>query len=264
MDRNMMEDLLETLEGLFALEDEALEAAMPAITEQMRNAFMGPDTEKQIEEYFHQCDLMGYSLEDYSRDLEQGRNVLADMLMELHDRYSDSPVKTELIDMIYSLIESFYAAIALRITSREKITIGIELVHPNAKIPTYAHDGDQGADIYAVEDVVIEPHSFGNMIPTGLKMMIPNGWAVAIRPRSGMSRTTPLRISNSPATIDQQYRGEVKILFDNFSGNPVTIKAGDRIAQFVIEKNYRGDYAQVDTVEPNTDRGEGGFGSSGN
>ena len=95
-------------------------------------------------------------------------------------------------------------------------------------------------------------------------MAIPHGWAISIRPRSGMSRTTPLRISNSPATIDQQYRGEVKILFDNFSDKPVEIKAGDRIAQFIIEKNYRGDYIEVDTVEPDTDRGEGGFGSSGN
>ena len=95
-------------------------------------------------------------------------------------------------------------------------------------------------------------------------MIIPHGYAVSIRPRSGMSRNTPLRISNSPATIDQQYRGEIKILFDNFSNEPVTIKAGERIAQFILEKNYRADYSRVNAVEPNTDRGEGGFGSSGN
>ena len=185
-------------------------------------------------------------------------------MTEINEKYSGSQIKAELVDMVYSLIESFYAVVALRITNRDKVTIGIEIVHPDAKIPTYAHEGDQGADIYAVEDTIIEPHTFGNMVPTGLKMMIPHGWAVAIRPRSGMSRTTPLRISNSPATIDQQYRGEVKILFDNFSDKPVEIKAGDRIAQFIIEKNYRGDYIQVETVEPDTERGEGGFGSSGN
>ena len=261
---DILQQLLTAFDDLFKMEDSELEAAMPVISQELTNAFMGPAVEAQVDNYFRQCDLMGYTLEQYSNDLEEGRAAFYQAMTEIKEKYSGSQIKSELVDMVYSLIESFYAVIALRITSREKVTIGIELVHPNAKIPTYAHDGDQGADIYAIEDVVIEPHSFGNMIPTGLKMMIPYGWAISIRPRSGMSRITPLRISNSPATIDQQYRGEVKILFDNFSDNPVIIKAGDRIAQFVIEKNYRGDYTQVETVEPDTDRGEGGFGSSGN
>lgn len=261
---DILQQLLAAFDDLFTMEDSELEAAMPVISQELTNAFMGPAVEAQIDEYFRQCDLMGYTLDQYSKDLEAGRAALYQVMTEIKEKYPGSQIKAELVDMVYSLIESFYAVVALRITSRDKVTVGIEIVHPDAKIPTYAHEGDQGADIYAVEDIIIEPHTFGNMIPTGLKMMIPQGWAVAIRPRSGMSRTTPLRISNSPATIDQQYRGEVKILFDNFSDKPVEIKAGDRIAQFIIEKNYRGDYIQVDTVEPDTDRGEGGFGSSGN
>ena len=261
---DILQQLLAAFDDLFTMEDSELEAAMPVISQELTNAFMGPAVEAQIDEYFRQCDLMGYTLDQYSKDLEAGRAALYQVMTEIKEKYPGSQIKAELVDIVYSLIESFYAVVALRITSRDKVTVGIEIVHPDAKIPTYAHEGDQGADIYAVEDIIIEPHTFGNMVPTGLKMMIPYGWAVAIRPRSGMSRTTPLRISNSPATIDQQYRGEVKILFDNFSDKPVEIKAGDRIAQFIIEKNYRGDYIQVDTVEPDTDRGEGGFGSSGN
>lgn len=261
---DILQQLLAAFDDLFTMEDSELEAAMPVISQELTNAFMGPAVEAQIDEYFRQCDLMGYTLDQYSKDLEAGRAALYQVMTEIKEEYSGSQIKAELVDMVSSLIESFYAVVALRITNRDKVTIGIEIVHPDAKIPTYAHEGDQGADIYAVEDTIIEPHTFGNMVPTGLKMMIPHGWAVAIRPRSGMSRTTPLRISNSPATIDQQYRGEVKILFDNFSDKPVEIKAGDRIAQFIIEKNYRGDYIEVDTVEPDTDRGEGGFGSSGN
>ena len=261
---DILQQLLAAFDDLFTMEDSELEAAMPVISQELTNAFMGPAVEAQIDEYFRQCDLMGYTLDQYSKDLEAGRAALYQVMTEIKEKYSDSQIKSELVDMVYSLIESFYAVVALRVTNRDKVTIGIEIVHPDAKIPTYAHEGDQGADIYAVEDTTIEPHTFGNMVPTGLKMMIPHGWAVAIRPRSGMSRTTPLRISNSPATIDQQYRGEVKILFDNFSDKPVEIKAGDRIAQFIIEKNYRGDYIQVETVEPDTERGEGGFGSSGN
>jgi dUTP pyrophosphatase len=144
------------------------------------------------------------------------------------------------------------------------VNVGVEITHPNAKIPTYAHDGDQGADIYAVEDITLEPHTYGNMIPTGLKLLIPHDWAVSIRPRSGLSKHTTLRISNAPATIDTQYRGKIMILMDNVGDKPYTIKAGERIAQMILERNYRATFCQVDSVEPNTDRGEGGFGSSGN
>ena len=101
------------------------------------------------------------------------------------------------------------------------------------------------------------------MVSTGLKLNIPEGWAIAIRPRSGMSKKTPLRISNCVPTIDTGFRGEIRILFDNFSDEPVSIKAGDRIAQMILERNYRGIFTQVDSVEDDTDRGEGGFGSSG-
>jgi dUTP pyrophosphatase len=261
---DMLEQLLHAFDDLFEMSDEELAAAMPIITQDLTNSFAGLMAEQQVDEYLRKCDLAGYTLDDYNKDLEGGRAALDMVMSELKEKYSDSQVKDELIDIVCSLIESLYTVIALRIANRDKVTIGIELVHPNAKIPTYAHDGDQGADIYAVENVTIEPHSFGNVVSTGLKMLIPFGWAVAIRPRSGMSKNTPLRISNSPATIDQQYRGEVKILFDNFSDNFYRINAGDRIAQFVVEKNYRGDFTQVDTVEPSTERGEGGFGSSGN
>ena len=261
---DMLQQLLTAFDELFQMDDEKLEAALPAIADRLNETFTGPAVEEQINNYFRQCDLMGYTLEQYSHDLEVGRAALYQTMLEIKEKYSESQVKSELVDMVYSLIESFYAVIALRIANRDVATIGIEFVHENAKLPTYAHDGDQGADIYAVEDITIEPHTFGNMVPTGLKMLIPHGWAVSIRPRSGMSKNSPLRISNSPATIDQQYRGEIKILFDNFSNEAYTIKAGERIAQFIFEKNYHGDYIQVETVEPDTDRGEGGFGSSGN
>ena len=101
------------------------------------------------------------------------------------------------------------------------------------------------------------------MVSTGLKLNIPEGWAIAIRPRSGMSKKTPLRISNCVGTVDTNYRGLVCVLFDNFSDEPVSIKAGDRIAQMILERNYRGIFTQVDSVEDDTDRGDKGFGSSG-
>ena len=260
----MLEQLFMAFDDLFEVTDEELELAKPQIIDELNKVLTGPAAMAQIDEYLRQCDLLGYTPEQYSADLENSKLVTYDALMSIKEKYPDSEVKGEIVDMVYSMLETYYTLIALRLSNRDSANVGIELIHPDAKIPTYAHEGDQGADIYAVEDVTIEPHTFGNMVSTGLKLLIPYGYAVSIRPRSGMSRNTPLRISNSPATIDQQYRGEVKILFDNFSNEPVTIKAGERIAQFILEKNYRANYSQVDTVEPNTDRGEGGFGSSGN
>ena len=102
------------------------------------------------------------------------------------------------------------------------------------------------------------------MIPTGLKMEIPRGWAISVRPRSGLSKKTCLRISNVPGSIDTGFRGEIHILFDNIGFEPITIHKGDRIAQLVLEKQYQATFTQVDKVSEDTDRGSGGFGSSGN
>ena len=257
------EDLVQTFEDLFQLSDEELERAKPVIIDELSQSLTGANAIIAIDEYLRICDLAAYTPEQYQADLETGKAECFRVISQIKENYASSAIKTEILDMTYSLVETYFGMVALRVAGRENPTVGIEFVHPNAKLPTYAHSGDQGADIYAVEDITIQPHAHGFMVPTGLKMLIPYGWAIGIRPRSGMSKNTPLRISNAPATIDQQYRGEVRILFDNLSDQPFEIKAGDRIAQFILEKNYHATYEQVDTVEPTTERGEGGFGSSG-
>jgi len=264
MPTNDWTELFDSFQELFAMTDEDLERVKPIILREISENISGPNSLVSIENYIKECDLMGYDINRYNEDIENSRILIYNTMMELKEKYADSEMKAELIDNIYSLMESYLALVALKVANRESANIGIELIHPAAKIPTYAHDGDQGADIYVPEDNIIPANARGHMVHTGIKLLIPRGWAISIRPRSGMSKNTPLRISNSPATIDQQYRGEVNILFDNLSDEPYEIKAGERIAQFILEKNYKADYSQVDTVEPDTDRGEGGFGSSGN
>ena len=259
-----VEDLINSFNDLFQMTDEELENIKPIIINEISNSLTGPDCLNNIDEYIKQCDFMGYDLDQYNADLENSKAVIYETMTSLKDQYAESAIKCELIDIVYSMMESYFSMIALRLVGRDNTNVGIELIHPAAKIPTYAHNGDQGADIYAPEDNIIPANARGYMVHTGIKLLIPHGWAISIRPRSGMSKNTPLRISNSPATIDQQYRGEVNILFDNLSNEPYEIKAGERIAQFILEKNYKANYSQVDTVEPDTDRGEGGFGSSGN
>lgn len=261
---DIINQFVEAFEELFKAEDEELEQAKPAIEQRLLHSLSGPAAMESINEYFKQCDLMGYSLDDYKKDIEMGQSVIYDMMESVKEVYRNSQIKCEIVDMTTSALESFYSLVTLQLAGRDNPYIGVELIQDNAKLPTYAHNGDQGADIYCPKTIVIPANARGFMVHTGLKLLIPFGWAIAIRPRSGMSKNTPLRISNSPATIDQQYRGEICILFDNLSDEPYEIKEGERIAQFILEKNYHANYTQVDSVEPDTERGEGGFGSSGN
>jgi dUTP pyrophosphatase len=151
----------------------------------------------------------------------------------------------------------------------------------DAVIPKYAHDGDAGMDIYAAEDVIVKP-GCSVLVPTGIKMAIPYGYEVQIRPRSGVSLKTPLRIPNAPGTIDCGYRDEVNVIIYNDSffqdegiNEPLTIdmkgcihgtykiRKGDRIAQMVVAKVEYASFKETDNVKAiGEDRG-GGFGSSG-
>ena len=163
----------------------------------------------------------------------------------------------------------------------ERIKLPIEKCRDNAVTPKYANDGDAGMDLYSCEDVLVKP-GCSVLVPTGLKMAIPYGYEVQIRPRSGISLKTLLRVPNTPGTIDCGYRDEVNVIIYNASQRedaseeaPFTlndkgckhgtylIKKGDRIAQMVINKVEYADIEFVDSVSGiGEDRG-GGFGSSG-
>lgn len=139
-------------------------------------------------------------------------------------------------------------------------------VLPAAKdlgLPAYATDGAAGLDLKAAldQDLVIAPSDRG-IVPTGLKMTIPRGYEGTVRPRSGLAMRYGLTITNSPGTIDSDYRGELRVLIINHGKEPVTLKRGDRIAQLVITP-----VAHVRVVQENaldaTARGDGGFGHTG-
>lgn len=159
--------------------------------------------------------------------------------------------------------------------------IYIEKCRDTAVIPSYAHPGDAGMDIYAAADVIVEPGR-SVLVPTGLKMAIPVGYEVQIRPRSGISLKTPLRVPNAPGTIDSGYRDEVNVIIYNSSymnesdsAEPFTLNTkgckhgtykiccGDRIAQMVIAKVEECVFNECGDVSSIGDNRGGGFGSSG-
>lgn len=137
----------------------------------------------------------------------------------------------------------------------------IQRVHEKAQMPQYATPGSAGMDLHCVEDFTI-PTMTRLLVPTGLKMAIPDGYEGQIRPRSSLAWKHGVTVLNTPGTIDSDYRGEIKIILANLSDEDVSFSAGDRIAQIVFAKVERLEVAQT-LVLPVTSRGEGGFGSTG-
>ena len=127
--------------------------------------------------------------------------------------------------------------------------------------PKKAHPDDAGYDLYSRIDAVLEPLS-GMAIPVGFAIELPTGYEAQIRPRSGLAAKHHITVTNSPGTVDANYRGEIKAILYNLGREPFTIKRGDRIAQMVICK-----LPEIELVEATelseTDRNTNGFGSSG-
>ena len=128
-------------------------------------------------------------------------------------------------------------------------------------LPRYARDGDAGLDLYAAESVTLPPG--GRLaVRTGIAVAIPDGFAGFVLPRSGLALQSGLTILNAPGLIDAGYRGEVQVLLVNHGALDVTVGRGDRIAQLVVQRVARAEVVEVEEL-PETDRGPGGFGSTG-
>jgi len=131
-------------------------------------------------------------------------------------------------------------------------------------IPLYATEGSAGADIFADinEEIIIKPGE-RRLIPSGLKIEIPEGFEAQIRPRSGLAVKFGITLLNTPGTIDSDYRGEIKVIMINHGNDDFIISRGDRIAQMIIAPVTKAIFTS-ETELNETERGEGGFGSTGN
>lgn len=130
-------------------------------------------------------------------------------------------------------------------------------------LPKYATEGSAGMDLYAnlEEKVVLKPLE-RKLIPTGLRIALPNGYEAQIRPRSGLALKHGISLANAVATIDADYRGLIGVILINLSNESFEVNDGDRIAQMVIAKHEIAEWEEVDSLE-DTERGEGGFGHTG-
>lgn len=166
--------------------------------------------------------------------------------------------------------------------AKKNILIPIEYCHSDAKMPTYAHLTDSGMDVFALEDITIAPGET-KLVPTGIKVAIPAGYELQVRPKSGRCLKTKLRVANTPGTIDAGYRDEIGIIIDNIEpfirsadidengrlynvefGSSYTIGKGEKFAQLVLCEVPKAIFYQVENVgEVANDGRNGGFGSTG-
>ena len=195
------------------------------------------------------------------------RADIQDQMLELHSTFDGmveelkpSAAKKKILEEFFQLFYDLYSeAYNMYLTCDIELPIKLE---NGASLPTYAHESDAAADLSVYEDIELPPHSLGNKVRTGIRIGLPEGWVAYLAPRSSIGAKTPLRLSNELGIIDSGYRGEILVLLDNLSDSEYTLQAGTRIAQLWVRPVYKFKPIEVSELDT-TERGEGGFGSTG-
>jgi len=257
---NELQNLVDSIKGLAELDDDIFnDEAMKAILENVETQFSPEIIEQSINQMVKNFEDQGLTkaeaivsvqaLTETIKEMVYGENQFSGNKKALVDQ-----VMNKTFGIFDAAVEKYHSySIELPMTVDEAA---------GAKVPTYAHETDAAADLYATADQLIKAHTYGNKIATEVKIQLPEGWLAFILPRSSIGAKTPLRLSNSVGLIDSGYRGELGVLYDNTSDNDYQINAGDRIAQLLVMPNYRFKAKVVDILA-DSDRGEGGFGASG-
>jgi dUTP pyrophosphatase len=143
-------------------------------------------------------------------------------------------------------------------------TLRVELVHEDAKVPSYAYPSDSGFDLRSTIEINIPPFGRG-LIPTGIKLSIPEEYEIQVRPKSGLALNQGLTVLNTPGTVDSGYVGEIQVIVFNTNKETVTVSKGMKIAQAVLCPVVCGKYVSLELTEKveDKDRGDKGFGSTG-
>ena len=146
----------------------------------------------------------------------------------------------------------------------DTVVVKVQKLTEGARLPVYGSSQAAGADLCAClgnQSLIIEPNRWA-MVPTGISIALPVGFEAQVRPRSGLAAKKGVTVLNAPGTVDSDYRGEVKVILINHSEEPFVIKDGDRIAQMVIARHDTASFEVVTSLDE-TERGTGGFGSTG-
>ena len=258
---------LELMGTLLVMEDEDFDKVKGSVLDAMRE---GVSRQENRQLYATLVKQNGFSKEQYIEELKKIDSLVD---TEMPD-FSES--KRDFMKQFFSIC--YNAIIDSFDVDKRAIQIPIEICNPEAKIPTYAHKGDAGMDVYSTIDVTIAPGET-KLIPLGFKVAIPEGYELQVRPRSGFSLRTHLRVANAPGTIDSGYRDEVGIILHNCAptiqdfgdgraetclyGPSYTISKGDRIAQLVLQAVPTALFIKTSDISKIGEDRNGGFGSTG-
>ncbi|MBX5447379.1 MAG: dUTP diphosphatase [Acidothermus cellulolyticus] len=147
-------------------------------------------------------------------------------------------------------------------SSPDVLPVLIQRLDPEVPLPAYAHPGDAGADLVTTIDVALAPGERA-VVPTGIAIALPAGYAAFVHPRSGLAARCGLGLVNAPGTIDAGYRGEIKVIVVNLDPREtIQLRRGDRIAQLVIQRVERARFVEAEVL-PGSERGTDGHGSTG-
>lgn len=270
-------ELFESMAALFNMPDDDFMILAPGIMQSFQQSLNNANDKIVLAQALN---ASGVKVDDLFEEFEGIEKEIDKMDLS-------TPKKTFLKEMLSSIINSVADTEGI---AKKYISIPIELCHEDAKVPQYAHISDSGMDVYAIEDVTVHPGET-KLMPTGIKVALPPGYELQVRPKSGRALKTKFRIANTPGTIDQGYRDEIKVIIDNIEppikditsepvigedglikyfnvtsieyGSDFHIGKGEKFCQLVLAEVPKAAFFVVDSVSDiGEDRG-GGFGSTG-
>lgn len=264
----------EEIAALLALPDEQFNLIGPLFLDELQRSYNNVNDRMTLVQALN---ASGLNLDEY-------KNMFNDLTEQI-DKQLDGQMTAIKRDFLKKIIAFNYNALAETEGINKKIIeIPIE-ISANAKMPTYAHPSDAGLDLYATEDIEIQPGETV-VLNTGIKVELPLGYEFQVRAKSGLSLKTKMRLSNCLGTIDANYRGFVGVIVDNIDsrikditytfddtgeihinsilyGSPIHIEKGQKIAQLVLNEVPKAHFYEVEKINEDTDRGTGGYGSTG-
>lgn len=262
-------DMTRSLMALLSMPDDQFDMMAPGVLEAYVRSVNNPNDRIMLVQALN---ATGYSADD-----------LTDSIVEITETIDKLELPVAKKDFLKQLIGTLTNAVnETEGISKRYISVPIELCNENAVIPQYAHVSDSGVDVYALEDITVHPGETV-LVPTGIKVALPPGYELQVRPKSGRALKTKLRVANTPGTIDSGYRDEIKVIIENVEppikdltiddegrvtsilhGSDFFIGKGEKFCQLVLSEVPKITFYRVENIAEvdDIDRG-GGFGSTG-
>lgn len=278
---NKDDEIFGEMVALLGLEEDAFSVIAPAVLEELERSYNDPST---IISTSRALNAGGIRLEDVKKSIDELDSIILEAVK--------NGLSMQKADFVRNMCQIIYNGLENCVNvSRRIVSIPISYCRDGVKTPTYAHETDAGLDIYALEDVTIAPGET-KLIPTGIKVAIPSGYELQVRPKSGRCLKTKLRVANTPGTIDSGYRDEIGVIIENVDppiknidsepifdsegkldgfkikgieyGSSYTIGKGEKFAQLVLNEISKVSFHEIDDVSNISNDGRnGGYGSSG-